>query len=89
MGKSRRSDVDAKPTGTSKKEDKCPQERPVKPNITRRRTAGERESRQGKKRQWILRLYVAGQTPKAVTALNNLRLICEETIAWQIPYQSD
>ncbi len=27
---------------------------------------------------WDLRLYVAGQTPKSITALNNLRRICEE-----------
>jgi circadian clock protein KaiB len=29
---------------------------------------------------WILRLYVAGQTLKSVTALNNLKLICEEQL---------
>ena len=28
-----------------------------------------------------LRLYVAGQTPKAVRAFNNLRCICEEHLA--------
>lgn len=28
--------------------------------------------------QWHLRLYVAGQTPKSVTALKNLKLYCEE-----------
>jgi circadian clock protein KaiB len=27
--------------------------------------------------QWILRLYVAGQTPKALTAFANLTKICE------------
>jgi circadian clock protein KaiB len=27
---------------------------------------------------WILRLYVAGQTPKSVTAFANLKKICEE-----------
>ena len=26
---------------------------------------------------WILRLYVAGQTPKSVTAFENLKTICE------------
>ncbi|MFL6234435.1 MAG: circadian clock KaiB family protein [Thermoanaerobaculia bacterium] len=31
---------------------------------------------EGKK--WNLRLYVAGQTPKSVTALANLRRICDE-----------
>jgi circadian clock protein KaiB len=30
--------------------------------------------------KWILRLYVAGQTPKAITAFNNLKLICEEQL---------
>lgn len=29
---------------------------------------------------WILRLYVAGQTPKALTALKNLEKICEEQL---------
>lgn len=28
----------------------------------------------------ILRLYIAGQTPKSVTAFNNLKLICEEQL---------
>ena len=28
--------------------------------------------------QWELRLYVAGQTPKSVTAFANLKRICEE-----------
>ena len=29
---------------------------------------------------WILRLYVAGQTPKALTAFTNLKRICEEEL---------
>ena len=28
--------------------------------------------------KWELRLYVAGKTPKSVTALNNLKKYCEE-----------
>jgi hypothetical protein len=28
--------------------------------------------------KWKLCLYIAGQTPKAVTALNNIKLICEQ-----------
>lgn len=32
---------------------------------------------------WDLRLYVAGQTPKSMTALANLRRICEEHLAGQ------
>jgi circadian clock protein KaiB len=30
--------------------------------------------------KWVLRLYVAGQTPKSVIAFNNLKLICEEQL---------
>jgi circadian clock protein KaiB len=29
-------------------------------------------------REWELRLYVAGQTPRSITALGNLRRLCEE-----------
>jgi circadian clock protein KaiB len=28
-------------------------------------------------KRWILRLYVAGPTPKSITAFNNLKRICE------------
>ena len=30
---------------------------------------------------WELRLYIAGQTPQAVTALENLKKLCEEYMA--------
>jgi circadian clock protein KaiB len=30
--------------------------------------------------RWILRLYVAGQTPKCVTAFKNLKRICEDQL---------
>ncbi|MBN1340634.1 MAG: circadian clock protein KaiB [Bacteroidales bacterium] len=33
--------------------------------------------------QWVLRLYVAGQTPKALTAFANLNKICEEQLMGQ------
>jgi circadian clock protein KaiB len=29
---------------------------------------------------WVLRLYVAGQSPKALTAFRNLKIICEEQL---------
>ncbi len=35
------------------------------------------------KKQWELRLYVAGQTAKAVAAFANLQKICEEHLAGQ------
>ena len=31
--------------------------------------------------EWILRLYVAGQTPKSLSAFSNLKRICEEHLA--------
>jgi circadian clock protein KaiB len=30
---------------------------------------------------WNLRLYIAGQTPKSITAFANLKKICEENLA--------
>jgi circadian clock protein KaiB len=30
--------------------------------------------------KWVLRLYVAGQTPKALTAFTNLKKICEDQL---------
>jgi circadian clock protein KaiB len=32
---------------------------------------------------WKLRLYVAGQTPKSITALSNLKNLCEDHVAGQ------
>ncbi|HET7831947.1 MAG TPA: circadian clock KaiB family protein [Gallionella sp.] len=34
-----------------------------------------------KKAEWELRLYVAGQTPHSLAAVDNLRKICEEHLA--------
>ena len=34
-------------------------------------------------KEWILRLYIAGKTPRAVAALENLQRICEEHLAGQ------
>ncbi|HEY7168701.1 MAG TPA: circadian clock KaiB family protein [Candidatus Binatia bacterium] len=36
------------------------------------------QARKKDKGSWDLRLYVAGQTPKSIAALANLRKICEE-----------
>jgi len=35
------------------------------------------------RKAWELRLYVAGQTPKSLTAFANLKKICEEHLAGQ------
>ena len=45
--------------------------------------ASEIQSTQAKSDTFILRLYVAGQTPKSMTAFANLKKICEEHLAGQ------
>ena len=41
------------------------------------------KTKKSSKKQWELRLYVAGQTDRAVTAFANLKKICEEHLAGQ------
>ncbi len=41
----------------------------------------ESESLNTESNKYILRLYVAGQTPKSITAFNNLKKLCEEHMA--------
>ena len=36
------------------------------------------KSKNPKAKEWTLRLYIAGMTPKALAALSNLKAICEE-----------
>lgn len=43
-------------------------------------TAGNNGNGDG---QWNLRLYVAGQSPKSVTAVNNLKRLCEHHLPGQ------
>lgn len=40
-------------------------------------------NRNGDAEHWILRLYIAGQTPKSVAALSNLNAICEAKLKGQ------
>ena len=49
------------------------------PNTAKTKTAKNAPG-QGQQ-QYDLRLYVAGQTPRSLQALNNLRKICEEHLA--------
>jgi len=54
-----------------------------KPKIGRSKTQLiERKEQPAKARseKWVLRLYVAGQTSKSVTAFNNLKVICEDQL---------
>ncbi len=46
------------------------------------RSTGKYKSKaRGPKPLWDLRLYIAGSTPKAIAALENLERICEEHLA--------
>jgi circadian clock protein KaiB len=38
-------------------------------------------AKSGKLGKWRLRLYVAGQTPKSLTAFSNLKHLCEQHLA--------
>jgi len=44
-------------------------------------TAAKSRKKAGSRPEWQLRLYVAGQTPKSVTALENLKRLCESHLA--------
>ena len=46
-------------------------------------TTRKKPRKPGSNPTWALRLYVAGQTPKSVTALTNLKRICETHLAGQ------
>jgi circadian clock protein KaiB len=50
---------------------------------SRRAEAPDRpfDGQSGSEELWELRLYVAGATPRAITALENLKKICEEHLA--------
>ncbi|MBN1128450.1 MAG: circadian clock KaiB family protein [Chitinispirillaceae bacterium] len=39
------------------------------------------DSKHAKKKEWELRLYIAGKTPRAVKAFANLQRICDEHLA--------
>lgn len=43
------------------------------------RTSGKQKK--PREKAWALRLYVAGQTPKSVAALGNLKRLCETHLA--------
>lgn len=43
-----------------------------------RKDASQRKKPEPETEKWMLRLYVAGQTPKSLTAFANLKKICDE-----------
>jgi len=52
----------------------------IDPSGRRRLVERKEEPAKARSDKWLLRLYVAGKTPKSVTAFNNLKLICEEQL---------
>ena len=53
----------------------------MKTNQAKPKTSQPKEKpAKAKTDKWILRLYIAGQTPRAVTAFNNLKSICEDQL---------
>jgi circadian clock protein KaiB len=46
-------------------------------------TQNAKAAKRKSKKQWELRLYIAGQTARAATAFANLRKICDEHLADQ------
>ena len=52
------------------------------PVQTKRSSRSSRaNAKKAKEEKYVLRLYVAGQTPRCVTAFGNLKKICEEHLA--------
>jgi circadian clock protein KaiB len=47
---------------------------------TRQKTTGNRRAPKADASQWELRLYVAGQTPKSLAAMNNLKRLLDEHV---------
>jgi circadian clock protein KaiB len=49
--------------------------------VTKRAAPKREKAAEPASEQWVLRLYVAGQTPKCLVAFSNLKKICEEHLA--------
>lgn len=45
------------------------------------KTTPEGEKQKQGRKEWMLRLYIAGKTPRAIEAFRNLQKICEEHLA--------
>ena len=52
----------------------------IQKKVNSNRKSIEEDLAAKEKDKWILRLYVAGKTPKALTAFTNLKKICEEQL---------
>ncbi len=55
--------------------------------MTKRRTPRAKAARRVVGDDWDLRLYVAGQTPRSLAAIANLRTLCEEHLGAKFKIQ--
>ncbi len=55
--------------------------------VTTKISADENESSADVNGSWVLKLYVAGQTPKSLAAFENLKKICAEYLKGQCEIQ--
>jgi circadian clock protein KaiB len=62
-----------------KKSAKLAQQQP----LSLQELAQQKTPKRGEAHVWQLRLYVAGQTPRSLTAFSNLKKICEEHLSGQ------
>ncbi len=53
----------------------------MKTRITKAQAALEKAAAEQQSQRYVLRLYVAGMTPRSTQAIENIRKICEEHLA--------
>jgi circadian clock protein KaiB len=66
---------------------RAPRLKPRAPGLKPRAPGLKPRARGGGKLGWDLRLYIAGQTPRSLAAIANLKRICEEHMAGQYRIQ--
>jgi circadian clock protein KaiB len=54
---------------------------------TASRRARAKAAKAGPRKEYVLRLYVAGQTPRSVMAFENLKALCEQHLAGRYEIQ--
>lgn len=94
-GKTTKVSVRTKPAKAGRKAPKAAARKPAPRGKPAKSVAAKKQSAKGKscdarptkaravvvKDSWNLRLYVAGQTPRSITAFSNLKKLCEERLA--------
>lgn len=82
MKSTRTSGVKKSTTGSPRKTAGAPAQR--KPAVAKRNNGSsppKKNNASAEDYKWTFRLYVAGQTPRSITAFANLKRLCEEQLA--------